>query len=86
MQGEPPALTASEILALYQWADGSCFRCAGRGVPTAVVGSVHPPDLPGAVLLRACQMCTGLMEAERAHAALRVGAAYVPGPRAVVAA
>lgn len=85
MPGEPsaPTLTPAEILALYQWVDGSCFRCARRSVPTAVVGSIRPSDLPGPHPVRACGACTSLMEGEREHDALRTGRPYVPGPPAV---
>ena len=79
MYGEPSE--SEEVLALYPWSEGACFRCARGGVLTTVVGSLHPPDLPAPFPVRACRPCTVLMEEERREAAARHGLTYIAGPR-----
>jgi hypothetical protein len=68
-----------QILSLYTWNLGRCFRCPDVGPQaTAMVkelrtrmGSVEP--------IRACADCVLSMEEERRRAAEVVGAAYEPG-------
>lgn len=67
------------ILALYQWADGVCFRHPSKGVvPTAVVGVIHPRE-DGDREVRACAECVVAMEDIRREDAARSGSEYEPG-------
>ncbi|MFJ7111832.1 hypothetical protein ACIQW4_01460 [Streptomyces albogriseolus] len=60
-----------QILALYDWADGACFRHPCKGtVPTAVVGVLHPPAV-GEREVRACAECVIALEEERRERARR---------------
>jgi hypothetical protein len=68
-----------QILDLYQWADGVCFRHPSRGeVPTAVVGVVHPRE-DGEREVRGCKECVLMMEDIRREEAARSGREYEPG-------
>ena len=68
-----------ELLALYQWQPGVCFRHPGRGaVDTAVVKRLHP-RADGEHEVRACRECVVEMEGIRREAAERAGSDYVPG-------
>lgn len=68
-----------EILALYDWQSGVCFRHPGKGqVPTAVVGVIHPRE-DGEREVRACRDCVILMEGIRREDAARSGSEYEPG-------
>ncbi|MFB7499998.1 hypothetical protein ACFC09_35865 [Streptomyces sp. NPDC056161] len=68
-----------QILDLYPWGDGICFRHPGRGeVLTAHVKTVRPAA-GGINDIRACEECVLEMEAVRAEAARRRGGGYVPG-------
>lgn len=68
-----------QILDLYDWDDGFCFRHPGKGiVPTAVVGVIHPSD-EGDREVRACEDCVITMEDIRREQAARTGGAYEPG-------
>jgi hypothetical protein len=69
-----------EILDLYDWADGTCFRHPSRGaVPTAVVGVIHPRS-DGDHEVRACKECVIAMEDIRREESARTGTEYQPGP------
>jgi hypothetical protein len=67
-----------EILALYEWAPGSCFRCARTGLDTA---SVKRIDTPAGVRydVRACRDCVLAIERERQCQAQESGQEYMPG-------
>ena len=69
----------TQILDLYEWEPGVCFRHPAKGeVPTAHVETIRPPA-GGIQDVRACADCVLAMEAERAVAAERRGCAYTPG-------
>ncbi|WP_369274547.1 hypothetical protein AB5J55_35525 [Streptomyces sp. R11] len=68
-----------QILDLYQWALGICFRHPDKGeVPTAVVGVIHPRE-DGEREVRACADCVVVMEDIRREEAARSGSEYEPG-------
>lgn len=68
-----------QILDLYEWRDGVCFRHPGKGlVPTAVVGVLHPRE-DGEHEVRGCDVCVITMEDVRREEAAREGRAYEPG-------
>lgn len=68
-----------QILDLYNWDDGVCFRHPSRGnVPTAVVGVVRPRE-GGEREVRACEECVIAIEDARRETAARSGSEYEPG-------
>lgn len=68
-----------QILDLYDWAPGICFRHPSKGeVPTAVVGVIHP-EASGECEVRGCADCVMAMEDIRREAAARAGSEYRPG-------
>jgi len=68
-----------QILDLYDWADGVCFRHPGKGeVPTAAVGVIHPRE-DDEREVRACADCVLAMEDMRREEAARSGSGYEPG-------
>jgi hypothetical protein len=68
-----------ELLDLYDWQPGVCFRHPNKGtVDTTVVKTLHPP-LDGDHDVRACRECVLAMEAIRREAAERSGSKYEPG-------
>jgi hypothetical protein len=68
-----------EILDLYDWQSGVCFRCPEKGeVPTALVGVIHP-RADGDKEIRACADCVIAMEDIRREEASRTGSEYEPG-------
>lgn len=68
-----------QILTLYRWATGLCFRHPMKGeVPTAHVKTVHPRAGSNEEL-RACEECVLQMEQERWAAASHDGVEYTPG-------
>jgi len=68
-----------QILDLYDWADGTCFRHPSRGVvPTVVVGVVHPRS-DGEREIRGCADCVVALEDIRREQAARLGVEYRPG-------
>jgi hypothetical protein len=68
-----------QILALYDWAMGICFRHPAKGeVPTALVKVLHPRDRR-AHEVRACEECVLLMKDARREAAARQKAECRPG-------
>ena len=70
----------TQILDLYDWAPGICFRHPGHGeVDTALVKTLHPRD-DDEHEVRACRDCVVAMEDIRREAAARVGSEYEPGP------
>lgn len=72
-------MTPQQILDLYEWEPGVCFRHPARGeVMTAHVETVRPAA-GGIQDVRACGECVIELERERAEAALRRGEPYTPG-------
>lgn len=68
-----------QILDLYDWEDGVCFRHPEKGeVPTAAVGVIHPRG-EGEREVHACADCVVIMEDIRREAAARAGSEYAPG-------
>ena len=68
-----------QILALYDWRHGVCFRHPERGtVDTALVKTIHPRG-NGSHEVRACKDCVITMEDIRRETAARSGSGYEPG-------
>lgn len=68
-----------QILDLYDWEDGVCFRHPQLGeVPTAVVGVIHPRS-DGEREVRGCADCVIAIEDMRREEAARSGSEYEPG-------
>ncbi|MEU1663519.1 hypothetical protein ABZ547_07885 [Streptomyces sparsogenes] len=67
-----------EILALYEWAPGNCFRCARTDTPTTHLDELDPPA-GGHYEARVCEECVLELEDERRRYAERVGSEYKPG-------
>lgn len=68
-----------QILDLYDWALGVCFRHPSKGrVQTAVVGVIHPQAC-GEREVRGCAECVIAMEDIRREEAARAGSEYRPG-------
>lgn len=68
-----------QLLDLYEWRDGVCFRHPSKGkVPTTVVGVIHPKAC-GKREVRGCVACVIAMEDIRREAAARAGSEYRPG-------
>lgn len=68
-----------QILDLYDWAPGICFRHPSKGrVQTTVVGVIHPPAA-GDREVRGCEDCVIAIEDMRREAAARSGGEYAPG-------
>jgi hypothetical protein len=68
-----------QILDLYEWAAGVCFRHPSKGViRTAVVGCLHPRSDDDREV-RGCEDCVLAMEDIRREAAARAGREYKPG-------
>lgn len=68
-----------QILDLYEWSDGTCFRHPRDGdQPTTVVGTVHPRE-ESEREVRACACCVVTLEDIRREEAARSGGEYEPG-------
>ncbi|MFF3928312.1 hypothetical protein [Streptomyces hirsutus] len=68
-----------QILDLYDWADGTCFRHPSKGIaPTAVVGFIHPRS-SGETEVRGCTDCVIALEDARREQAARTRSKYRPG-------
>ncbi|SOD80197.1 hypothetical protein SAMN06272781_6916 [Streptomyces sp. 1222.2] len=68
-----------QILDLYEWQSGICFRHPAKGeVSTTHVKTIRPPA-GGIQDVRACCECVVQMEEQRAQAAWRSGERYSPG-------
>lgn len=67
-----------DILALYEWAPGTCFRCARSRVDTIHIREI---PTPAGVLyeVRACRGCVLALEGERRAHAEQVGDVYQAG-------
>ncbi|MBA2951971.1 hypothetical protein [Streptomyces himalayensis] len=71
-------MESDQILALYTWETGICFRCPARGtVDTTAVRKLHSQF--GDTEVRACRLCVLAMEETRRRAAERAGIEYKPG-------
>ena len=68
-----------QILDLYDWEPGICFRHPSQGeVPTAHIKTIRP--LAGGMQdVRACRECVADIEETREGAAHRKGRSYEPG-------
>jgi hypothetical protein len=67
-----------EILGLYQWQTGTCFRCARAEVDTMRLQEIT--TRAGVCYdVRACRGCILVLEAERRRIAERQGRKYTPG-------
>ncbi|MFD7999980.1 hypothetical protein [Streptomyces mirabilis] len=68
-----------QILDLYEWEDGVCFRHPDKGaLPTAVVGVIHP-GADSVREVRGCADCVVAIEDMRREEAARSGSEYEPG-------
>jgi hypothetical protein len=68
-----------QILDLYEWSPGVCFRHPSKGVAlTTHVKTIRPPA-GGIQDVRACRECVLRMEEQRRVAAERDGVGYKPG-------
>ncbi|MFE0470436.1 hypothetical protein ACFW2V_02320 [Streptomyces sp. NPDC058947] len=68
-----------QILDLYRWSPGVCFRHPDKGtVPTACLKELRPRGA-GRHEVRACADCVIAMEDIRREAARRAGSEYEPG-------
>ncbi|MCQ8830382.1 hypothetical protein [Streptomyces malaysiensis] len=67
-----------EILSLYAWATGTCFRCAKTGTPTILLAEITPPA-GDHYEVRVCERCVLELEDERRRYAERTGREYKPG-------
>jgi hypothetical protein len=67
-----------QILALYEWSMGVCFRHPGAETDTTVIKTLQPQFDPEEQI-RACRPCILAMEAARRAAAEGAGIPYVPG-------
>ncbi|MFV8127564.1 hypothetical protein [Streptomyces syringium] len=72
------AIDRHEIIALYTWAVGSCFRCARRDVDTTLLDVIDTP-IGDRYEIRGCQLCVLVLEEERRRYAERRGEGYAPG-------
>lgn len=72
-------MNRQQILDLYQWAPGVCFRHPVEGKqPTAPIVEVHPRNGPDEEV-RACVECVVELEQDRWVAASEAGLDYRPG-------
>lgn len=72
-------MDSEQILKLYSWDDGVCFRHPGKGeVLTTHLWTVRPPA-GGIQDIRGCQECVVSLERQRERAAERDGREYSPG-------
>lgn len=71
-------MTPDEILALYEWTLGDCFRCALTHLHVTRIDTITTPAGHDYVL-DACGSCVLAMEEERRRHAERRGARYEPG-------
>jgi hypothetical protein len=72
-------MNRQQILDLYEWAPGICFRHPGKGeVPTALIKVLRPRDNQQHEL-RVCEDCVIAIEDARRETAARTGCTYEPG-------
>lgn len=71
-------MNRQQILDLYLWTPGVCFRHPAEGeMPTTRVGVVHA--VVGEREVRACKTCVLAIEDARRETARRAGSEYEPG-------
>ena len=72
-------MNRQQILDLYDWQPGVCFRHPDDGeVPTALVRVLHPRDTDEHPV-RACEGCVIAIEDAKREMAARSGGTYEPG-------
>jgi hypothetical protein len=72
-------MNRQQILDLYTWAPGICFRHPELGLQsTALLSTLHPRRR-AAEEVRACRGCVAAIEADRREAAREAGLKYEPG-------
>lgn len=71
-------MNIEEILALYDWAPGDCFRCAAAGVDATFIDAICTRG-GERYEARACRNCVLAIEGEQRADAERRGERYVPG-------
>lgn len=70
-----------EVLALYEWRAGTCFRHPTRGaIDTAHLETLHS-RAGNETDIRGCRACVLELENQRMRAAVRAGVRYEPGPQ-----
>jgi hypothetical protein len=67
-----------DILALYEWAPGDCFRCAATGVDTTHIKEI-PTPVGVRFNIRACRDCVLAIEDGLDLQAQEAGVEYKPG-------
>lgn len=75
-------MDGEEILPLYPWGSGTCFRHPQAGEVDTTCIAVLRPQCGPAREIRACRACVLAMEHDRRRAAERSGLEYTPGPLA----
>lgn len=68
-----------EILDLYDWDDGVCFRHPSVGIVDTTVVKTLQPRGDGEHQVRACRQCVIAIEDMKREAARRSGREYEPG-------
>jgi hypothetical protein len=72
-------MDGEEILPLYPWESGTCFRHPQAGEVDTTCIAVLRPQHGDAREIRACRACVLAMECDRRRAAERAGLKYEPG-------
>ncbi|MYU24673.1 hypothetical protein [Streptomyces sp. SID8352] len=73
------AMDREQILHLYDWHPGICFRHPGKGaIPTTVIGVIHPRG-EGQRDIRACTDCVIDLENATRERLARADEPYRPG-------
>ncbi|MEV6548047.1 hypothetical protein AB0M57_04965 [Streptomyces sp. NPDC051597] len=71
-------MTPDEILALYPWTLGECFRCAMADLFVTRIGAISTPAGDD-YILSACGSCVLILEEERRRHAAGGRGRYKPG-------
>ncbi|MFD7616547.1 hypothetical protein [Streptomyces sp. NPDC059802] len=72
-------MDGQQLLDLYIWKAGVCFRHPAEGIAdTTVVKTIHPRMGPTEEV-RACRACVVAMETTRCVRAMELGLQYKPG-------
>jgi hypothetical protein len=71
-------MTDEQILALYDWETGRCFRCSRSGIDVTRISGIDTPS-GDQYSVHACRDCVLAMEAERRRRAGREERPYRPG-------
>lgn len=72
-------MSSDEVLALYDWAPGVCFRHPASGETDTTKVTTIQPRRAEAHEVRACRDCILDLEAARQAAVEGAGQVYVPG-------